>query len=400
MTEREMSKRRRHPTVKQIELHQIEWLKQRTGYPSPDEREKIILLRQELSIELIKLMLLGGKPDSAEVQALARKYGAEEVERATRKFSETMELPALIADEAKGYREYRQRYARFGAGLKFYTQREMDELFESHKSTFKESNGKTMFGEVDKLLLFGWRDWEDITHPAVPLRPDDFDVSQPATYPAPINELLEWGDDLHRSHNFADEADFFRWKKHIPALTRMALNKGLLNGWPTEKASWAPWHAIHALGELQAWESAPALASLADLENDWLSDHLPHIWADMGAEVEPSLWMILENSSASEKQRGLAAQSLHMMAAENDAMENKVIKGFEKLLKNTKTFNPTVNAYLIHFLNEMEAIEDVWEVIESAFEEDRVNTNIITPEDLEKDDFDDEFDNEEEEFDD
>ena len=29
------------------------------------------------------------------------------------------------------------------------------------------------------------------------------------------------------------------WKKHVPALTRMALDPGLLNGWPAEKASWA-----------------------------------------------------------------------------------------------------------------------------------------------------------------
>jgi hypothetical protein len=311
-----------------------------------------------------------------------------------------MELPSLIADDAKSYREYRQRYARFGAGLKFYTQREMDELFDTHKSTFKESNGETMFGEVDKLLLFGWRDWEDITPPAIPSRPDDFNAPQPAVYSAPINELLEWGDDLHRSHKFTDEADFLNWRKYIPALTRMALDKGLLNGWVTDKASWAPWHAIHALGTLQAWESAPALASLADLENDWLSDHLPHIWADMGVEVEPSLWMILENSSGSEKQRGLAAQSLHMMTEENEAMENKVIKGFEKLLANTKNFNPTVNAYMIHFLNQMEAVEDIWETIELAFEEERVDLDVITPEDLEDDydhgGFDYDFDDEDE----
>jgi len=346
-------------------------------------------------MELIKTMLLGGKPDGPQIQALIKKYGAEEMEHATRKFGETMDLPTFIADDAKSYREYRQRYARFGAGLKFYTAKGMDELFQSYKSGFKETDGENPFAEYEKTLLFGWRDWEDITPPAIPPRPDDFIAPQPATYSAPVNELLEWGDDLHRSHNFVDETDFQLWRKHIPALTRMALDKGLINGWPTEKASWAPWHAIHALGALQAWESAPALANLADLENDWLSDHLPHIWADMGMEVEPSLWMILENTSAAEKQRGLAAQSLHMMTEDNEAMENKVIKGYEKLLGNTKTYNPTVNAYMIHFLNEMEAVDEIWETIEAAFDEDRVDLQIITPDDLMgDDDFDDEEFNE------
>ena len=183
-----------------------------------------------------------------------------------------------------------------------------------------------------------------------------------------------------------------KWSKHISALTRMALDPGLLNGWPSENASWAPWHAIHMLGLLGAWESAPALAQLADLENDWLSDHLPHIWADMGVEVEPTLWMILENSSALTKQRGLAAEGLHMMTDENEAMEYKVIKGFEKILQNTKTFDLTLNGYLIMFLRDMEALDDMWETIDSAFEEGRVDLSIIAPEDLEEDDFDDELD--------
>lgn len=176
----------------------------------------------------------------------------------------------------------------------------------------------------------------------------------------------------------------------------MALDPGLLNGWVVDKSSWAPWHAIHVLGALQAWESAPALSKLADLENDWLSDHIPHIWADMGMEVEPSLWMILEDATRSEKQRGLAVQSLFMLTDDNEAMENKVIMGFERILKNTKTFDPTVNAYIIHFLREMDSVDELWETIELAFDEDRVDTDVITMDDLDddynNDDWDDEFD--------
>lgn len=385
-----MKRRKRHQ-VKQAAGAQIEWLKHRTGYPSPEEREKIVQLRLELTRELLLAMAMGIKPDDRNIQALVGKYTAGEVERVTRTLSENLKFPSLVADDASSYREYRLRYARFGAGLKFFTAREMDELFETHKSTYKETNGETMFGEVDKLLLFGWRDWEDITPPAIPLRPDDFSAPTPGSYPAPVNELLEWGDELNMSHQFTDKTDYALWRKHIPALTRMALDPGLLNGWPTEKASWTPWHAIHALGELQAWESAPALAKLADLENDWLSDHLPHIWAEMGMEVEPSLWTILENKTASAKQRGLAAQGLQMMAEENEAIESKVVKGFEKLLGNTKVFDPKVNAYLIFFLREMDAIEDVWEAVKSAFDEKRVDLKVITPEDFEEYGYDDEM---------
>ncbi|MBI3152710.1 MAG: hypothetical protein HYZ21_11295 [Chloroflexi bacterium] len=383
-----MSKRKRH-SAKPTALPQIEWLKHRTGYPSPEEREAIIQLRREISSELLLLVIAKVSPESPRAQALFKKYGREEVIRATKKIDEGMELPSFVGDEAHSYRDYRQRYARFGAGLKFFSSKEIDELYMEHAEQLMSDEEN----ETGKLLLVGWREWDDITPPAIPPRPADYAAPTPASYPAPINELLEWGDDLKRSHQFANEAELMQWKKYIPALTRMALDPGLLNGWPSEAASWAPWHAIHALGELEAWESAPALAPLADLENDWLSDHLPHIWADMGRQVEPSLWMILENSSATAKQRGLAAQSLQMMTDDNEALENRLIHGFEKILKNEKVFDPTLNAYLLYYLKQMEALDEIRETVDMAFDQGRVDLDIITPEDLEEDfDDDDDFD--------
>lgn len=43
---------------------------------------------------------------------------------------------------------------------------------------------------------------------------------------------------------------------------------------------------------------------------------------------------------------------------------------------------------MIHFLNQMGAVEDILETVELAFTEERVDLDIITPEDLENDDFD------------
>lgn len=390
-----MSRRKRH-VEKQNKDIQIEWLEHRTGYPSPEERQKIIARREELSIQLVASVVMGGKPDEAQIQSLIRKYGEQEVQHVIRKFDLTFgQLPAFIADDAKSYREYRHRYARFGAGLKFYTRREIDELYVANLNAIKDSDDLSGVSELNRLLLFGWRDWEDLTPPAIPPRPSDFIAPTPASYSAPINELLEWGEHLDKSHDFAEQTNLAHWRKYISALTRMALDPGLINGWPTEPGSWAPWHAIHLLGALEAWESAPALAELADLENDWLSDHLPHIWAEMGMQVEPSLWMILENTSASEKKRGLSAEALHMMTEDSEAMEAKVIHGFSRILKNTSTFNPTVNAYLIHFLNEMEVADEIRETIQQTFDEERVDLDVITPEDMDGDDWDGEVEDEE-----
>lgn len=253
-----------------------------------------------------------------------------------------------------------------------------------------DSNGLTEAKELERLLLMDWRNWEDITPPAVPPRPDNYDAPRPAAYLPPIAELLEWGNDLQKHHNFTDELEYLHWKNFIPALTRMALDPGLIHGWPAESASWAPWHAIHLLGNLESWESAPALAELADLEEDWLSDHLPHIWADMGQEAEPILWMLLDDRSASAKRRGLAAEGLYRMTEENEVLYNKVTKGFEKILQNETTFDPTLNGYLISFLRSMEAVDKVRPAINKAFDQSRVDLDLITPQDLEEEDF--EFD--------
>lgn len=384
-----MSKRRRH-SARPTAPSQIEWLKHRTGYPTPAERKAIIQLRKEIMAEFITLLVAKADPEDPRSRAMYKKYGWEEVQHVIKAIDGAMDFPSPIADDAYSYREYRRRYARFGAGLKFFTPKEIEGLHSGYAEQFKENDDDE--NETNKLLLMDWRNWEDITPPAIPPRPADYAAPQPASYTAPITEFLEWGDDLKRPHDFIDETEHIQWKKHIPALTRMALDPGLLSGWPSEKFSWAPWHAIHVLGNLHAWESAPALASLANLENDWLSDHLPHIWAEMGMEVEPTLWMILEDSSASTKQRGLTAESLYMMTNENEAMETKVINGFDKLLRSTKTFDRALNAHLIRFIREMGAVDELRETIDTAFEQNRVDQDIFTLEDLEEDDFDDEDD--------
>ena len=99
------------------------------------------------------------------------------------------------------------------------------------------------------------------------------------------------------------------------------------------------------------------------------------------------LWMILDDHSASTKRRGLAAEGLHMMTDNDEVMYSKVVRGFEKILQNDKTFEPSLNGYLISFLRSMEALDEASRAIREAFDQNRVDLDIITPEDLEEDDF-------------
>jgi len=379
-----MSKRKRtqHKTAWKSE---IEWLNHREGYPTPEEREAIIQMRKELMFEIIQLMIVNAPKEDSHHQALITKYGADEVLLAFDRLQKNMGHYTRTASDVNGRRSYREGFARFGAGLQYYTPQEIEDLLDKHLAWLKDNMLQQRslvvkgHSSVEHLLLSGWQDWADFTPLAIPPRPADFDCPAPGSYSSPVSKLLAYGPDLNLQYDLSDP----KWRKAIPALTRMALDPGLLHGWPSESASWAPWHAIHILGLLEAGESAPALAQLADLEDDWLSDHLPHIWADMEPGSIPSLWMILEDRTASTKTRGLAAEALYNLAEDDEAMTRLVTKGFGKILQWETNFDPRLNGYLISFLKDMEgAVDELEDEITDAFEAGCVDESYVTFEDV------------------
>lgn len=385
-----MSKRKRTHN-KTAWRSEIEWLNHRQGYPSPEERKAIIEMRNELILSLVGFMFRKPNENDPQYRAAIEQYGPEEVNLALGRMRERMRIPR-IENEARELREYRMGFALFGAGLPFYSAEERQRRHEERSDLMVKAiteQGRFLQEEEDaagQSILLGWQDWQDITQPAIPPRPADFTCPQPGSYSPPASELLELGPNLEAMYHPEDP----KWKKAVPALTRMALDPGLLNGWPGENASWAPWHAAHLLSELEAWESAPALAELANLSGDWISDHLPHIWADMGDQVMPTLWMFVEDSKSSTKLRGLAAEALRMLAEDDEALTRLVAKGFGKILNREADFNPLLNAYLISFLKDLEGgVEEIEDIIAYAFEAGRVDEDFVTFEDVfgDEDDF-------------
>jgi hypothetical protein len=78
--------------------------------------------------------------------------------------------------------------------------------------------------------------------------------------------------------DFSQEA---QWRNVLPELSQMAVDLGLVNGWSGKPASWTPYHALTVLGHLQATAFAAALLPLISVKDDWLSDRLPDIWAQI-----------------------------------------------------------------------------------------------------------------------
>ena len=381
----------RHRRQPQSSLPPIPWLEHREGFPTEAERQALIRRREALQDELLPLLLDGLEPDDPPARRLVRKYGWEEVERAVDVLEEARELPSFVADEATFFRLYRHRFARFGGQRPFYQGQELEAIQEEHLGYYLEriksdphAKMNPREKEIEDLLLAGWRTWEDITPPAAPPRPAGFRSPAPASYREPLASILAWGTDLDWKRIEGEAGHAERWSRRAHELERMALDPGLLDGWPGEAQSWAPWHALQLLGALGAWQSIPALARLSGCPNDWLSDLLPDVWARMGMEAEPVLWMVLEDTASPPARRGLAAEALTLLVEQEPLLSGKMARGFGQLLQKTLPGDPALNAYLIHFTRELGELDRIRPIARAAFEEQRVDLKIITPEDLEE----------------
>lgn len=383
----------------------IPWLEHREGYPSPEERAALIEMRRALDMEFFTMIAKNIRADSTQTRRLAEKYTPEELKRAVQVMDKSFKQHPVFNDEAFSYREYRRRYAIFGGQRPYLSVEAYDKSIEEHLRLFKgqfEKKAKPQDHQRDQelsdLLLMDCQLWEDITPPEVPPRPASFSAPKPGSYSDPVADLLTWGADLNlqRVDLAADEPE--RWHKHIPALERMALDPGLLDGWPGEDASWAPWHALHLIGSLGTWENAASLMMLADRPNDWLSDRLPLVWSMMGLEVEPTLSMLLSDPAVPVNRRILAAAGLRELVEEYPILEGKLVHEFSRILQTAEPFDLELNARLVFILDDLGLAAKSRPAIEAAFEAGRVDTEYITLEDLDWDD--DDWDDDYEDYED
>ncbi len=92
--------------------------------------------------------------------------------------------------------------------------------------------------------------------------------------------------------------------------------------------------------------------------------------------------MLLEDTASTTQRRGLAAEALTFLSEDEPLLSSKVAQGFGQIIQKAQPANFTLNAYLIHFAQEIGELERILPIAEAAFDEERVDLEIITPEDL------------------
>ena len=311
-------------------------------YPTASERERILQRRVDLMEKMVRaLVTLDERGQLRRMPELIREYGENEFELVMNAFAEQT-ARSYLTDASAVYRSYRQAFAHFGGNRRFLLKPQYETLSLEHAKLF----GASKFGgvtaikpnhprqrELEDLLLVSSDLWQDITPPSTPPRPADYQAPSSGHYSAVAQAILSWGADLddrllrRRAHD--------RTIKSLSAseLLAMTFDPGLLDGWPGEAQSWAPYHALHLLGSRGSHEVAGQLLPLLDQPNDWLSDRLPRVWVQMGPQAQPSLWKYLAFHSHSPEQRAVILEALRVMAEAHPTQRAEIIARLTRQLK-------------------------------------------------------------------
>ena len=199
---------------------------------------------------------------------------------------------------------------------------------------------------------------------------------------APLGELLRVGEE-------PDRGLLDRVRAHGEAAVRplidIALDEELHNAPADSPLVWAPIHAIHLLGELCAVEAIEPLLRLAGeyVYDEHLSTALPEAFAGIGPAALAPLRALLFDRSKDIWARMRAASSLSRIAQAHPETRAEVLDALVARLASDQTVEPddeVLNAFVVNDLGDLEANEcalAVWQ----AYEEDRVDTWVISPED-------------------
>jgi len=362
---------------------------QKRVYPTPAERELIIQRRDDLLKELVEMFVT--RPPTkhrAAVSRLAQTYGAAEVQLVLRSFQERGHRP-LVGEEPGLYREYRLVFARFGGERRFLSKPEFEEISYEHASLFARREFKSLLRrgpgkrerELRHLLLTEERMWNDIFPPAPPPRPPDFAAPPAGSYPTRLKELLKLGWKTDERVIAARARKVAGWKPLIPDLERMVLDEGLLSGWPADPSAWAPLHALQLLGRLRAHPSAGGLLALMDRENDWLSDLLPSVWAEMGPQAAEPLWAYVLDRQHNPEQRGNVMLGLWQVAQKHPGNRAGIVEGLHRLLDEAPTEDGEANAYIAYALGQLRAVETI-PALRRAYQAGKIDPKVVAWEDL------------------
>ena len=114
----------------------------------------------------------------------------------------------------------------------------------------------------------------------------------------------------------------------------MATDKDLHKAFSDELEVWAPVHAWRALGQLKAQQAIEPLIGLFDelIDDDWIDDELPTVFALIGPAALPFLANYLSDQTNGKSPLILAASCISEIGLKNKVAREKSIAILTKQL--------------------------------------------------------------------
>lgn len=207
-----------------------------------------------------------------------------------------------------------------------------------------------------------------------------------ARYPADMAELLSLG-------NPADDTDddYDRYVAaldgHVPDLIRMVLDDDLNGREGSDPAFWAPVHALHILAILAPPEAAEPLLECLTWEDDWWRDDLEDLYAGIGPSTIPLLQAYMADAARAANARSHASGVLKAIAQAHPAEMERVVDGLIGYLDRPSADESVAEeestTLVISDLVDLKATR-AYDAIRRAFEEDRVDTQMLGLESVER----------------
>jgi hypothetical protein len=196
-------------------------------------------------------------------------------------------------------------------------------------------------------------------------------------YPFPVNQLLSLGQP--KSQEWLDYRALGISEANIPALIRMISDDDLHFAPTDSPLVWAPLHAWRALGQLRAVEAIGALLGLLqrsdELDDDWILDDFPKLFALLGAPAINLLSKFLQNESHEQSARNCAVECLLEVALQTPTLRPRCIRALSQQLDAFMQNDETLNGFLIYALVGLDS-RGASLTMQRAFEADRVDTMV------------------------
>jgi len=208
-------------------------------------------------------------------------------------------------------------------------------------------------------------------------------AADPATkrYPEALAGLLSLGKPTDNT-NYQEWAG--RLKDQVPDLIRMVLDEDLNQRKEEDPAVWAPLHALHVLGVLGAEAAAQPLTACLDWDDDWVSEALPEVYAGIGPAAIPVLQAYLEDSTHDRFGRAKASESLAAIARAHPSVHKDIVAYLGRPSADDNAVEEDVTTFVIGDLADLGDLS-AYPAIQRAYDENRVNPQIIGLEDVEID---------------